>query len=87
MLERSTRFPASPNRHCMPTPPLPPSPRTATVHPSTHPMLRLPPHTTVEKQLRKAMFGTRPSDGWDGEMRSTIHARIPKITKLKNEDY
>jgi len=64
------RFPASPNPHCSPTPPLPPSPRlrakTTHVHKSTHPMLRLPPHTSTERQLRLAIYGPPPANGkWD----------------------
>lgn len=80
MQERPLRYPASPNSHCSPAKPLPRSPRKETVHKSTHPMLRLPPHTTVQKQLRSAMFGAQPPpDGWDGEKRSKIPSLVPKI--------
>ena len=64
------RFPASPSKHCPPSPPLPPSPRlrkrTTFVPASTHPMARLPPHTTTERELRKAIYGERPKGGWCG---------------------
>ena len=79
MREPEMNFPCSPNRHCSPPPRLPPSPRTARVHRSTHPMLRLPPHTTLERQLRTAMFGASPpAGGWDGEKASKYGSFRPK---------
>ena len=79
MLERDMRFNASPNRHCSPAPPLPRSPRKEVVHPSTHPMLRLPPHTTLEKQRRTAMFGAHPpADGWDGEKKNKMLSSLTR---------
>ena len=79
MREPEMRYPCSPNRHCSPPTRLPPSPRTARVHRSTHPMLRLPPHTTLERQLRTAMFGASPpAGGWDGEKASKYGSFRPK---------
>lgn len=60
--EATHRYPSSPDRHCVPPPPLPPSPRTARVHSSTHRMLRCPPHTAHQKQLHLAMYGQPPYD-------------------------
>ena len=85
MLERDVRYPASPNRHCKPAPPLPRSPRKDVVHHSTHPMLRLPPHTTLEKQLRAAMFGAHPpADGWDGEKKSKMLSKMSSMSTIRH---
>ena len=63
------RFPASPSKHVTPGPPLPATPRlrakTTFVPASTHPMVRLPPHTPRKKELYKALFGEKaPLGGW-----------------------
>jgi len=57
-------LPASPSKHCFPSPPLPAAPklraRTCHVDKDTSPWMRLPPHTAHQKALYEAAFGPSP---------------------------
>ena len=59
-------LPASPSKHCCPSPPLPPAPKlrskTCNVSESTNNWIRLPPHTVHKKAIYEAMYGFSPDD-------------------------